>query len=83
MSDYLKNQEGGAATNDPLTPRERQVLKLIAEGKSNREIAEELVLSSNTVQTHRLHIMEKLNLHKRSELIKYAIRRGLIDVEER
>ncbi len=83
MSDYLKNQEGGAAANDPLTPRERQVLKLIAAGKSTREIAEELVLSSNTVQTHRLHIMEKLNLHKRSELIKYAIRRGLIEVEER
>ncbi len=82
MSDYLKNQEGGAAANDPLTPRERQVLKLIAEGKSNREIAEELVLSSNTVQTHRLHIMEKLNLHKRSELIKYALRRGLIQAEE-
>ena len=48
----------------------------------NREIAELLVISLNTVQTHRLHIMEKLNLHNRTELIKYAIRRGLIEAEE-
>jgi two-component system response regulator NreC len=81
MSDYIKNQQAGAET-DPLTPRERQVLKLIAEGRTNREIAEELVLSLNTVQTHRLHLMEKLNLHNRSELIKYALRRGLIDAED-
>lgn len=81
MSDYIKNRQAGAET-DPLTPRERQVLKLIAEGKTNREIAEDLVLSLNTVQTHRLHLMEKLNLHNRSELIKYALRRGLIDPED-
>jgi two-component system response regulator NreC len=81
MSDYIKNQQVGAEA-DPLTPRERQVLKLIAEGKTNREIAEELVLSLNTVQTHRLHLMEKLKIHNRSELIKYALRRGLIDPED-
>jgi len=81
MGDYLKGQKVGSE-RDPLTPREREVLKLIAEGKTNREIAEELVLSQNTVQTHRLHLMEKLNLHNRTELIKYAMRRGLIEAEE-
>ncbi|MBI1802024.1 MAG: response regulator transcription factor [Chloroflexi bacterium] len=80
VGDYLKAQ--GAAARDPLTPREREVLKLIAAGKTNREIAEALVLSLNTVQTHRLHLMEKLNLHNRTELIKYAIRRGLIEADE-
>jgi two-component system response regulator NreC len=82
VGDYLKTQESSASASDPLTPREREVLKLIAAGKTSREIAEELVLSINTVQTHRLHLMEKLNLHNRTELIKYAIRRGLIDAEE-
>ena len=82
MADYWRVQRNGEAGNDALTPRERAVLKGIAEGKTNREIAEELVLSPNTVQTHRLHIMEKLNLHNRAELIKYALRRGLIDADE-
>jgi DNA-binding NarL/FixJ family response regulator len=81
MSDYLKGRERGMDGDDPLTPREHEVLKLIAAGKTNREVAEDLVLSVNTVQTHRLHLMEKLNLHNRTELIKYAIRRGLIDAE--
>jgi two-component system response regulator NreC len=82
VGDYLKGQAGSAAAADPLTPREREVLKLIAAGKMNREIAELMVISLNTVQTHRLHLMEKLNLHNRTELIKYAIRRGLLDAEE-
>lgn len=79
FSDALKRPELIDHTSDPLTARERQVLKMIAEGKMNREIADELVISLNTVQTHRLHIMEKLNLHNRTELVKYAIRRGLIE----
>jgi two-component system response regulator NreC len=65
-----------------LTAREREILTLIAEGLTNREIAERLVLSLSTVQTHYAHIMEKLNLHNRAELIKYAIRQGLIDVDD-
>ena len=77
---YLRGQAGGET--DPLTPRERQVFKLIAEGKMNREIAEELVVSLDTVQTHRLHLMKKLNLHNRADLIKYAARHGLIEAEE-
>ncbi len=81
MSDYLRGQESGMGGDDPLTPREREVLKLIAAGKTNREIADALVVSVNTVQTHRLHLMEKLHLHNRAELIRYAIRRGLIDAD--
>ncbi len=82
VGDYLKGLDSGGGSGDPLTPREREVLKLIAAGKTNRDIAESLVLSLNTGQTHSLHIMEKLNLHNRSELIRYAIRRGLIEAEE-
>jgi two-component system response regulator NreC len=81
ITDYMKGHKDGAGDDGLLTPREREVLTLIAEGKTNREIAEGLVLSLNTVQTHRLHLMEKLNLHNRSELVKYAIRRGLIDAD--
>jgi DNA-binding NarL/FixJ family response regulator len=63
-----------------LTAREEEVLKLVAEGKSNREIAELLYLSVKTVMVHRAHIMEKLNLHSRTELVKYAIRQGIVSV---
>jgi len=61
-----------------LTPREREVLQLVAEGYTNREIAEMLTLSIKTVKTHRLHLMQKLGLHDRGDLIKYAIQRGII-----
>lgn len=71
--------EPGAA--DELTPREREVLTHIAEGKTNREIADALVISPKTVDRHRENIMQKLNLHSRVELVKYAIARGLIGVE--
>lgn len=64
-----------------LTAREREILTLLAEGLSNREIADRLTLSLSTVQTHYAHIMEKLKLQNRAELIKYAIRHGLIDVD--
>lgn len=65
-----------------LTPRENEVLKLVAEGLSNREIAERLTVSLSTVQTHYAHIIEKLNLHNRTELVKYAIRNGLIKASD-
>ncbi|MDR7484073.1 MAG: response regulator transcription factor [Armatimonadota bacterium] len=64
---------------DGLTERERQVVRLIAEGKTNREIAEALHISVKTVETHRTHIMEKLDLHDRAHLVRYAVRKGLID----
>lgn len=62
-----------------LTPRENEVLGHIAAGLSNREIAERLIVSLSTVQTHYAHIIEKLNLRNRTELVKYALRHGLID----
>jgi DNA-binding NarL/FixJ family response regulator len=64
-----------------LTEREREVLQLIAEGKTNQEIADQLVLSIKTVQTHRMHIMDKLNAHDRTELVRHAIRLGVISPE--
>jgi len=63
---------------DSLTPREREVLKLIAEGKSSKEIAQLLFISVLTVNNHRANIMEKLNLNKATDLVKYAIRKGYI-----
>jgi DNA-binding NarL/FixJ family response regulator len=64
---------------DPLTPRELEVLKLIAEGKSSKEIAELLVLSIKTVERHRADILHRLGMRDRVELTRYAIRRGLIE----
>jgi len=62
----------------PLTKREREVLKLIAEGKSNKEIADLLFVSVHTVERHRANMMEKLNLKKIADLVKYAIQKGYI-----
>jgi DNA-binding NarL/FixJ family response regulator len=64
-----------------LSPREREVLQLLAEGKSTRDIAEKLNLSGKTVETHRMHLMEKLNLHTIAELTRYAIREGLTPLD--
>ena len=64
-----------------LSSREREVLQLVAEGKSTREIADKLNLSAKTIETHRMHIMDKLDLHTVAELTKYAIKEGLISLE--
>ena len=81
VKDYLQRTEiGPAPAGKELTPREREVLTYIAEGYTNREIAEELVISVKTVDRHRENIMRKLNLHNRIELVKYAIEKGLITV---
>jgi two-component system response regulator NreC len=84
VKDYLEQADRGdePAGYDELTPREREVLILIAEGLSNAEIAEELVISVKTVDRHRENIMHKLNMHSRIDLVKYAIRTGLIDLED-
>lgn len=63
---------------DLLTPREREILQMVAEGKSNKDIANQLNLSVYTVETHRSNMMEKLNLHSVPELILYAVRKGVI-----
>jgi DNA-binding NarL/FixJ family response regulator len=64
---------------DLLTSREREVLQMLAEGKTNKEIAATLNLSVYTVDAHRGHIMEKLNLHSINELVRFAVRNGMID----
>ena len=66
---------------DTLTDREKQVLKLVAEGKANKEVAEILGISVKTAMSHREHLMEKLDLHSRTELIHFAIRAGVIRVD--
>lgn len=63
---------------DPLSPRERQVLQLIAEGKTTKEVASVLNISVKTAETHRTHIMEKLDIHETASLVRYAIRNGMI-----
>jgi two-component system, NarL family, response regulator NreC len=79
LDDYLR-RENSKQESDPdiLSPREREVLQLIAEGKTSREIAEILTLSVKTVQSHRTSLMQKLDLHDRGDLIKYAIQKKII-----
>lgn len=81
IADYLRRVEAGEEKEryDGLTSREREILTLIAQGLSNQEIARNLYISIKTVQTHRAHILEKLGLHDRTELVRYAIRKGLIE----
>jgi len=69
-----------ASNSGSLTDREREILKLVAEGYTCREIAEPLYISVKTVETHKANIMEKLNLHKRAELVRYAIHKGILQV---
>jgi two-component system response regulator NreC len=81
VQDFLHRAESESdGVGDILTPREREVLTHIAEGLTNREIAEALVISHKTVDRHRENIMRKLNLHNRVELVKYAIEKGLITI---
>ena len=79
INDYLHYAE--EEPFDRLTSREREILKLVAEGHTSRYIADMLYISLKTVLGHRTKIMEKLNIHNRSELIKYAIRKGLVSIE--
>ena len=83
VADYVSRMKAPGTQVDSalntLTPREHEVLALIADGLSNREIADRLVVSLSTIQSHYAHIGRKLNLHNRTELVKYAIRHGLID----
>jgi two-component system response regulator NreC len=81
LDDYLSRVKEGQPAGDPLTEREREVLRLIAEGLTSKEIAARLNISPYTVERHRANAMAKLDLHNRAELIRYAIRKGLIDLE--
>ena len=80
VRDYLDRASRGEATpTDPLTPREQDVIKQIAEGLSSEEIAASLIISKKTVDRHRANILEKLGMRNRVELTRYAIRRGLVE----
>jgi DNA-binding NarL/FixJ family response regulator len=79
VRDYLDRASRGEATpEDPLSPRELEVVKLIAEGSTSEEIAEQLFISKKTVDRHRSNVLEKLGMRNRVELTRYAIRRGLV-----
>ncbi len=82
----MREQSSGAASGssdlyETLTDREKQVLKLVAEGRSNKEVAELLDISVKTAMSHREHIMQKLDLHSRTELIRFALQKGVIRVD--
>ena len=84
VDDYLHrlSKTGPSDSGEVLTDREREVLQLMAEGKSTKQIALELYISVKTVETHRRQIMNKLNIHTVAELTKYAIRKGLTTLEK-
>ena len=79
VRDFVSRTDRDGAEFDVLTPRELEVVKLIAEGHTSRAIAAELVISAKTVERHRANILEKLGMRDRVELTRYAIRRGLIE----
>jgi len=79
MRDYLEEAAEGADAEDPLSPRETEVVKLIAEGHSTREIADVLVISEKTVDRHRANVLAKLGMRNRVDITRYAIRRGLTE----
>jgi DNA-binding NarL/FixJ family response regulator len=84
MDDYLHRVDRGAEEAPPgkrLSAREQEVLKLIAEGHSSREIAQMLDLSVKTVHNHRTRLMTKLDIHRNADLVRYAIRLGMVEVE--
>jgi DNA-binding NarL/FixJ family response regulator len=77
MEQWLEGDREGVA--DPLTPREREVVKLIAEAYTNRQIAETLKVSEKTVESHRANVLAKLGMRDRVELARYAVRQGLVE----
>jgi DNA-binding NarL/FixJ family response regulator len=80
IRDHLdRASRGESVPADPLTPRELEIVKLVAEGYSSDEIAATLVISKKTVEHHRSHVLEKLGMRDRVELTRYAIRRGLVE----
>lgn len=78
VDDYLNREQGGDHSHPPLSPRETEIMKLLADGYNNKEIADKLVVSPSTVHTHRSNLMSKLGLNSRHELVQYARQRGLL-----
>jgi DNA-binding NarL/FixJ family response regulator len=79
IRDHLQRLRDGEQPRGPLTPRESEVVKLIAEGHTSKEIAATLVISEKTVERHRANVLEKLGMRDRVELTRYAIRTGLVE----
>lgn len=80
LDDYVRHlaEKGISDRFDALSEREREIFQLIAEGRSNKEIADLLCISPSTVETHRAHLMEKLDVHSAAEIVLYAVRKGII-----
>jgi two-component system response regulator NreC len=80
LEDYMRvlKQQGLSDSFDLLTPREKEVLQLLAEGKTNKEVAALLDVSPYTIESHRTNLMEKLNVHNTAEIVHYAVRKGLV-----
>ncbi|PZO42244.1 MAG: DNA-binding response regulator [Leptolyngbya sp.] len=81
VSDYVRRLNQDQTPLDQITPRQREILQLIAEGKSTKEIAELLYISTKTVETHRTQLMDRLDIHDIAGLVRYAIRIGLVVLE--
>lgn len=81
VESYMQRVGGEVTSAEPLTPRQREVLQFIAEGKSTKEVAYQLKLSVKTVETHRRQIMERLNVHDIPGLVRYAIKAGLVNLD--
>ncbi|UVI27549.1 response regulator transcription factor [Paenibacillus spongiae] len=83
MSEYMERLQGGYSPDhyETLTAREKEILSLTAKGYANKEIAEQLFISVKTVETHKSNVMEKLGLRTRPDLIKYAVKKGLLNYE--
>ncbi|MFO0950133.1 MAG: response regulator transcription factor [Isosphaeraceae bacterium] len=82
VAGYTRMAENLAAECDPLTPRQREVLKLIAEGHTTKSIARRLDISVKTADTHRVQLMDRLGIHDIAGLVRYAIRKGIVDRED-
>jgi DNA-binding NarL/FixJ family response regulator len=80
VEDYMRRLQARGLTDsfDLLTDREKEVLQLLAEGRSNKEVATQLNVGVSTVETHRANLMQKLNLHSTAEIVLYAVRKGII-----
>jgi DNA-binding NarL/FixJ family response regulator len=82
VADYIRRVESEASPLELLTPRQREILQLIAEGHSNKEIARMLHVSAKTIETHRTQLMERLDIHDVAGLVRYAIRAGVLSPDE-
>jgi DNA-binding NarL/FixJ family response regulator len=81
INDYLQRVGGPISPLEQLTPRQREILQLVAEGKSTKEIAFDLDIGIKTVESHRLQLMDRLNIHDVPGLVRYAVRSGLVSAE--